>query len=115
MLHLALLLAAWSAGPARAVIFNDILPGARPMSMGAFTAVADDANAMFWNPGGLAGTDFSAMSMNVGRMFSPVGPLGFVSGTYTRPFPLREASDVGVGFFVLNQAGGASKTAIAPI
>ena len=83
------------------------------MSMGAFTAVADDANAMFWNPGGLAGADFSAMSMNVGRMFSPVGPLGFVSGTYTRPFPLREASDVGVGFFVLNQAGGASKTDIA--
>ncbi len=29
--------------------------GARPMGMGgAFTAVADDANAPYWNPAGLA-------------------------------------------------------------
>ena len=111
MLLLALLLAAWPAGPAGAVIFNDILPGARPMSMGAFTAVADDANAMFWNPGGLAGTDFTATSLSMGRMFSPIGPLGFVAGTYSRPFPLREASDVGAGFLSLSEAGGASKDA----
>lgn len=34
--------------------FLKIGQGARPMGMaGAFTAVADDANSLFWNPGGL--------------------------------------------------------------
>jgi len=35
--------------------FLGINPGARPSGMGgAFVAVADDVNAIFWNPGGLA-------------------------------------------------------------
>jgi len=34
--------------------FEDIELGARPLSMGsAYVAVADDSNAIFWNPGGL--------------------------------------------------------------
>ncbi|MBI4859030.1 MAG: hypothetical protein HY815_01965 [Candidatus Riflebacteria bacterium] len=34
--------------------FNDIVTGARPQGMGgAFVAVADDANALYWNPAGL--------------------------------------------------------------
>ena len=35
--------------------FQDMSLGARPQGMGgAFTAIADDANAVFWNPAGLA-------------------------------------------------------------
>lgn len=42
-----------SAGAARAG-FNDIITGARPAGMGnAFVALADDVNALYWNPAGL--------------------------------------------------------------
>ena len=34
--------------------FNDIITGARPAGMGnAFVALADDVNALYWNPAGL--------------------------------------------------------------
>ncbi|MBI4052350.1 MAG: PorV/PorQ family protein [Elusimicrobia bacterium] len=36
--------------------------GARPIAMGeAFTAVADDVNAVYWNPAGLAGQKFASI------------------------------------------------------
>jgi len=43
------------AKPALAQIPNQIPVGSRPLSMGeAFVAVADDGNAIYWNPAGLA-------------------------------------------------------------
>ena len=39
------------AGPGTAA---DVPPGARATALGgAFTAIADDGNALFWNPAGL--------------------------------------------------------------
>jgi hypothetical protein len=50
--HALLLLVIWAA-PAFAE-FNDIITGARPAGMGnAFVALADDVNALYWNPAGL--------------------------------------------------------------
>ncbi|OGS21680.1 MAG: hypothetical protein A2252_11790 [Elusimicrobia bacterium RIFOXYA2_FULL_39_19] len=50
--------------------------GARAMGMGeAFTAISDDANAIYWNPSGMANMtkkEFSAMHLS-----------GFVDNTYT--------------------------------
>jgi len=41
--------------PANAQIRNQVFAGTRPRSMGdAFVAVADDGNAIYWNPAGLA-------------------------------------------------------------
>ena len=70
MLILTLCLSAYSAsedgGDAGAFLKNGI--GVRPISMGkAFVAVADDAHAGYWNPGGLAilnTTQLSAMYSN---------------------------------------------------
>jgi hypothetical protein len=43
-------------------VFNDYQPSARARAMsGAYTAVSDDANAVFYNPAGLLDTPFSAM------------------------------------------------------
>lgn len=43
----------FAAAPASAE-FNDIVTGARPAGMGnAFVALADDVNALYWNPAGL--------------------------------------------------------------
>jgi hypothetical protein len=38
--------------------FEDVAVGARPLALGgAFVAIADDANAIYWNPAGLARMD----------------------------------------------------------
>ena len=50
---LAALLAGLAAPPARAD-FRHARPGPRPRAMGsAFVSVADDANAVYWNPAGM--------------------------------------------------------------
>jgi hypothetical protein len=63
MLRATLALAWFTAGTALGFLgssatgftFMRIGVGARPVGMGgAYTAVADDANALFWNPAGLA-------------------------------------------------------------
>jgi len=64
--------AAAEAAGGRAGAFLEMFPGARPAGMGsAFTAVADDANAVHFNPGGLyqvdgwmAGVAYGVMSMD---------------------------------------------------
>lgn len=96
------------------MIFNDVIPGPKAMGMGtAYTAIADDPYAMFYNPGGLAGTDFTQLAGTAGRMFSPVGPLAFYGMAYARPFPLREDSVVGAGYLHLREANGGDKDAFA--
>lgn len=53
-LLLALLLAA-PAGAAETAAFLDVGPGARAVGLGgAYTALADDSDALYWNPAGLA-------------------------------------------------------------
>ncbi|MDJ0782784.1 MAG: conjugal transfer protein TraF [Desulfosarcinaceae bacterium] len=48
----------FSAGPAMAKVYPRFYRGVRPLGMGdAFTAVADDENALFYNPAGLAKID----------------------------------------------------------
>ncbi len=112
----------FSGGSATGFTFMKIGVGARPMAMGgAFTAVADDANALFWNPAGLAMTrnyDANITFMNVlqsadytcGGLTIPLGPrfgagaaIGYLGTTDTRRNELGEElgtfglSDLAVG------------------
>lgn len=68
--------------------------GARPVAMGeAFTAVADDANAMFWNPAGMGmmkGIDVSLMFMNL------YGDVGYASGATVFPIERKGRASMGV-------------------
>lgn len=88
--RVALALVLFWAGPARAA-FNDIITGARPQGMGgAFVAVADDANALYWNPAGLTQLDSAEVTfMHANEFDISVGPglltdfVGFVNWPMT--------------------------------
>ncbi|OPL19228.1 MAG: hypothetical protein AVO35_11660 [Candidatus Aegiribacteria sp. MLS_C] len=67
VLFLAVLaLAGVSGGSTASVIWMTITPGARPNGMGeAFTAMADDATASYWNPAGLAFADTTGQEITL--------------------------------------------------
>ncbi|MDZ7374411.1 MAG: PorV/PorQ family protein [candidate division KSB1 bacterium] len=88
--------------------FLNIPVGARALGMGgAFVSVADDATALFWNPGGLArlpsneavfvhtnwiadiGFDFAGAVLNLG----PVGVLG-LQGTYLNAGEMERTTEI---------------------
>ncbi|MCD4777193.1 MAG: PorV/PorQ family protein [Candidatus Aegiribacteria sp.] len=55
-----------SYGSTASVIWMTITPGARPNGMGeAFTALADDATASYWNPAGLAFVDTTKQELTL--------------------------------------------------
>ena len=70
--------------------YDQLFVGTRPLSMGgAFIAVADDANAITWNPAGLPGlrrTEFTSTYANLYNMGITQSYIGFV-----RPFSDRIA------------------------
>lgn len=63
-IFVALVLSCVLAAPATAREFPHFFQGVRPLGMGgAFTAVADDENALFFNPAGLAKVDQWSMGL----------------------------------------------------
>lgn len=97
---IALLSAVFLAvGPAGAVAFNDVLPGARAMGMGnAFGAVADDAYGMYFNPAGTANTPYVQAAGSLGRLQSPVGTLTQASASYLRPYEPINTATIGASY-----------------
>ncbi|MDD5656391.1 MAG: hypothetical protein PHF00_03955 [Elusimicrobia bacterium] len=94
----------------RAAGFADFLPGAKAMGMGmAFSAVADDPYAMFFNPAGTANTPYAQAGGSFGRMQSPVGTLSFAALTYLRPFEPINTATVGAGYYAGRQTNGGDK------
>lgn len=107
------LAAALCAGPAGAVGFNDVRPGARAMGMGgAFGAIADDAHGFFYNPAGTANAPYVQSGGSLGRMQSPVGTLSFASASYIRPYEKRNTGTIGAGYFLSRQVHGGDKDAL---
>src|SRR5581483_5331266 len=76
------------ASPSSAA-FQEQLWGARPASMaGAFTALADDANAPAYNPAGISFVTQNEVTFMYARLFSDVN---FYSG--------NDTSRLGLGYF----------------
>lgn len=105
---LALLLALALAAPdAGAVAYNDVLPGARAMGMGtAYSAIADDAFGLFYNPAGSANTPYTQGAGTIGRMLSPRGPLSFATGAYMRPYEPINTATIGAAYHLERQRNG---------
>jgi LysM repeat protein len=92
---------------AGAVAFNDVLPGARAMGMGtAYSAIADDAFGLFYNPAGTANTPYVQSAGTLGRMLSPKGPLSFATGVYLRPYEQINTATVGAAYHLERQRNG---------
>lgn len=101
-----LALLALGAAPLRAA-FNDDGWGARAAAMGgAFTAVADDADAVFWNPAAPARLDNSQFNLMHAKPFLGLESvqLGMNSFSYAHPFKAK-SSALGFGWTNLNASG----------
>ncbi len=110
LLALCCCLGACGAAPAAASNFNDFLPGAKAMGMGfAYTAVADDPYAMFFNPAGTANTPYAQLGTSLGRVLSPVGTMSFGALTYVRPFEPINTATVGSAYYAERQTNGGDK------
>jgi len=76
--------------------FMKIGVGARPVGMGgAYTAVADDANALFWNPAGLALNPAYGGSVTVMKLLQSVS---YASGGLVAPIGRRLAVGCAGGY-----------------
>lgn len=65
-----LCLTLWFTTPVYSDSFTDIQIGARPQGMGgAFVAVVDDANALYWNPAGIIQNSFAEITTMRGIPF----------------------------------------------
>jgi len=87
--------------------FEDLGVGARPMGMGnAYTALADDVNAIYYNPAGLAQLDESQFTSGYGKLYwglddgSNLGS-GFVGYAH----PLYHWGTLGAGWLNLGLQG----------
>src|SRR5437763_1795136 len=93
----ALLMAA--AAPTRAAIFDDFLPGAKAMGMGmAYSAIADDHYAMFFNPSGTANAPYQELGGGVGRQQSPIGSMTYGTLMYVRPYEPINTATIGAAY-----------------
>ena len=74
--------------------------GARPVAMGeAFTAVADDANAMFWNPAGMGMMDQFDVSLMFMNLY---GNVTYSSGATVFPLSRRRKVNMGAALAYLS-------------
>lgn len=73
-LTLGIVIAVWAnAAPG---FFQDATDGARPAGMGeAFTAIADDANAVLYNPAGFARIDVPQLSGMYSNLYTGLNPI----------------------------------------
>jgi hypothetical protein len=95
MRKLTLLLAALAIAPALHARYEDIGMGSRPLGMGgAFVALADDANGIYWNPAGLVQMKRQEAVFMHG-VYGGVSAVNFDYLAYVYPMPF---SAVGVGW-----------------
>ncbi len=81
-----------------AAAFEDIGAGARPASMGgSFVSVADDANAIFLNPSGLANISRPELASMYAKLFPNIGD-NLAQGLFGYVQPMGALGTVGLGW-----------------
>ncbi|MCK5219142.1 type IX secretion system membrane protein PorP/SprF, partial [bacterium] len=91
-------LPAWSA-------FELERPGARPSGMsGAFCALADDADALNYNPAGLAGIFSRTFSFNYAKLLSGMDDGALADSRFAYLQPLKQVGTIGIAWYQRNLA-----------
>jgi outer membrane protein OmpA-like peptidoglycan-associated protein len=86
------------AGPARAA-FKDNSWGARPSGMGgAFTALADDSNALHWNPAGGAQAQRKELSVMYADLFSGLENVSASLNSFSYMHPTQKQGSYAVAW-----------------
>ena len=68
--------------------YDQLFVGTRPLSMGgAFIAVADDANAITWNPAGLPGLRRTEFTSTYANLYNMGITQSYICLLYTSPSP----------------------------
>ncbi len=81
----------WSA-------FENISWGARPMGMGgAFTAIASDANTLFWNPAGMTQIEGEETSFMFARPYEGLSDVNLKMNCFTYVHSLNDSA-IGIGW-----------------
>src|SRR3712207_3061639 len=81
--------------PAAAQTFDG--PGTRAQGMAAFVAVADDASAVYWNPGGLASGAYFSLVLD--RTDAETGAAGDRAGSRSSWLLALSAPAVGLSYY----------------
>src|SRR3989339_1733167 len=107
-IKLLLLLITFSLLPAALFsAFDDIAPGVRPAAMGgAFTALSDDANAIYYNPAGLYRLQNNELIASYGKLYWGLTDGSNISNSdilYVNPF--GKFGTVGLGIYSLALTG----------
>ncbi|KPK88856.1 hypothetical protein AMJ80_10540 [bacterium SM23_31] len=75
--------------------------GARPLGMGgAFSAIANDANAMFWNPAGVV----TLQRQEISTMYSDLYGIGLANSYFGYVLPVSDNHALGIDWMHLGQA-----------
>ena len=92
--------------------FNDIGVGARPLGMGgAFVALADDGNALSYNPAGLGYINAAHLSLTTAQRFRGLINYNYISGIV----PLRSVGAFGASIGILSEDSEVYKEQTATI
>jgi len=87
--------------------FDEFSPGVRPAALGgAFTALSDDANAVFYNPAGLYRADKNEFLASYGRLYFGLDDdsnIGTSLISYINPF--GKYGTAGIGIYSLSLSG----------
>ncbi|MBN1385259.1 MAG: type IX secretion system membrane protein PorP/SprF [Elusimicrobia bacterium] len=95
--------------------FDELNIGARPQGMGgAYTALADDANALFYNPAGIALLRKSEFTSNYGRLFMGLDDNSSIGSSFIGyAHPIKSYGTPGVSWYNLALSGMYSETVIS--
>ncbi|PKM92631.1 MAG: hypothetical protein CVU80_02340, partial [Elusimicrobia bacterium HGW-Elusimicrobia-4] len=88
--------------------FDEFSPGVRPAALGgAFTAISDDANAVFYNPAGLYRADKNEFLASYGRLYFGLDDddSNITDSAISYLNPLGKYGTLGLGIYSLSLAG----------
>jgi len=95
--------------------FDELNIGARPQGLGgAFTAISDDANALFYNPAGISFLKKAEFTSNYGRLFMGLDDNSSIGSSFIGyAQPTEKYGTPGISWYNLSLGGLYDETAIA--